>query len=212
MKVVEIAVKQLREAPWNPNEMDEAMMAPLRESLRRYGLVGNLVVRNVGDDVHEVLSGNQRLRLIKETGSSHAPCVVVDVDDGDARLLAQALNHIHGDDDLGLRAELLRTVLESTSEEEVAAILPGTAESLRSLAAMGQEAMAAHLQKWQQARSARLKHLRFQLTQGQLGIVEEAIAGVLPQARQARDGKPNVRGTALYLLCKDYLGRETNDC
>ncbi len=212
MDIVELALGQLREAPWNPNRIDAAMLVRLGESVRRFGLVQNLVVRRTREDIYEVLSGNQRLRLLKNLGVDRASCVVVDLGDAQARLLAQALNHIHGEDDLGLRAELLRDVLEAISEEEAVSLLPETAASLRSIASMGQQTIANYVESWQQARDARPKRLHFQFTPVQLEVVEEAISRMLPRASQSRGDNPNVKGTALYLLCKSYLARDDNEC
>ncbi len=208
MKVINLKLDELQEAIWNSNQMEEPMLARLKESIRRYGIVENLVVRRSGIDTYEVLSGNQRLKVLKEAGFQSVPCVVVQLDDAHARLLAQALNAIRGEDDLGLRAELMRKVLETISEDEVLAILPETADSLNALASMGQETIAAYLKNWQQAQAARLKHLQFQLTPRQLEVIEEAIRRVLPQANPARGDSPNVRGTALFLLCQLYLKKE----
>ena len=108
MQTVDLRLDSLREAPWNPNSMDLAMVDRLRESLSRYGLVENLVVRPMDDGAYEVLSGNHRFQVLKELGFETVPCAVVDLDDAHAQLLAQALNHLHGNDDLGLRAELIR--------------------------------------------------------------------------------------------------------
>ena len=207
MKLVDLSLDRLQVAPWNPNGMDEGLMGKLRESVCRYGLVQNLVVRPMGDDIYEVISGNQRLQLLRELGWATVPCVVVDLDDARARLLAQILNRIQGEDDLGLRAQLLQGVLEALPEEEVLASLPETTESLKAMATLGQQDMATYLQNWQRAQGARLKHLQLQLTPSQLQVVEEALARFLPQAAWARveQGSPNTRGTALYLLCKAYL-------
>ena len=76
------------------------MMERLKESIRRYGVVENLVVRPFGNSTYEVLSGNHRLHVLGNMGHTAAPCVVVDLDDAHARLFAQALNHIRGEDDL----------------------------------------------------------------------------------------------------------------
>jgi ParB family chromosome partitioning protein len=205
VKVNELPLEQLKEAPWNPNQMDEAMLQKLRESLTRFGLVQNLVVRPLEEDCYEVLSGNQRLQVLRELQRSPVPCVVVDLDDAQARLLGQALNRIGGEDDLGLRAEMLREVLEQVPEAEVLRLLPETTQGLAVLASLGQQDLASYLQNWQQAQVARLKHLTFQSTPAQLEVIEEALARVMPQAGETLGDNPNPRGNALYLLCKTYL-------
>ena len=136
------------------------------------------------------------------------PVVIVDADDVEARLLCQALNRISGDDDLGMRAQLMREVLETRSQEEVLALLPETVESIASLVSLGQEDMATYLEAWEQAQTARLKHLQFQLLPHQLEMVEEALARLLPEARKVRGESPNERGVALFLLCERFLEME----
>ena len=208
MKMADLLTTLLTAATWNANIMDDAMRSKLKESITRFGPVGNLVVRLLPDGLYEVLSGNQRLGVLAELGYTHVPCVVVDVNDAEARLLSQALNHIQGDDDLGLRAELLRDVLRELPEDQVLSILPESSESLHALTSLGQKDMAEHLAAWQKAQVARLRHLQVQLTDSQLEVVEEALSRILPKAREQQGDSPNTRGTAIYLLCKFYLERE----
>ena len=204
MQIVELALDSLKEAPWNANEMDPVMTTHLAESITRYGLVQNLVVRPLGDGTYEVLAGNQRLQVLRVKGDTSVPCVVLELDDARARLLAQALNHIRGEDDLGLRAEVIRGLLDVLPEQEVLAVLPDSAESLRTLASLGQEDLAAHLEAWEAAQGARLKHLQVQLTPDQMDVVMEALgqalAGPIPD-----EGNPNRRGNALVAICRAYL-------
>jgi ParB family chromosome partitioning protein len=185
--------------------MAEAMLSRLRESLTRYGLVQNLVVRPLEGDCYEVLSGNQRLWVLRELQRSPVPCVVVGLNDAHARLLSQALNCIAGEDDLGLRAEMLKEILEQVPQAEVLRLLPETTQGLAALASLGQQDLAGYLQNYQQAQVARLKHLTFQSTPAQLEVIEEALARVMPQAGKTPADNPNPRGNALYLLCKHYL-------
>ena len=114
--MIDLPVANLREAPWNPNHMEEGMLAKLKASITSYGLVENLVVRPSTDELYEVLSGNQRLQVLNDMGWINAPCVVVELDDAHARLLAQALNQIQGKDDLGMKAELMRELLDTLPE------------------------------------------------------------------------------------------------
>ena len=205
MDLMNLRLERLQDAPWNPNRMDDVTLKRLIESMTRFGMVQNLVVRPIGEGDYEVLSGNQRLQVLRKLGYAEAPCVVVEVDEAQVRLLAQALNRIQGEDDLGLKAELVREILESIPKEEVLALLPETAESLQALSSLGQESMADYLQNWQRAQAARLKHLQIQLTPAQLEVVEEALSAFLGQAKETRGESPNTRGTALFLLCQEYL-------
>ena len=207
MEVVELPIETLKEAPWNANQIDASMLQRLRSSILKYGFIQNLVVRRI-DNGYEVLSGNQRLKLLRELNLSKVPCVIVDLDDAHARLLAQVLNHTHGSDDLGLRAELLREVLQVIPEQEVMSVLPDALAGLSGLGAINQETMTGYLQNWEKARAIRLRNLLFKLTPDQLQTVEAAVAQMLPEARLQPGINPNTRGTALYLLCKSFLDKE----
>jgi ParB family chromosome partitioning protein len=137
-----------------------------------------------------------------------APCHIVEVDDAKARLLAQALNHLQGEDDFGLKAVMMEKILGSLSQKEVLEILPETAGSLQSLASLNQNTVAHYLQNWQDSQQSRLKHLIFHLTAAQFEIVVEALTQMIPEAKSGQFGNPNSRGTALYLLCKEFLRKE----
>ena len=207
MEITEIAIEQIREAPWNPNSLDEGMLLRLRRSIERFDLVTPLVVRQLEPPLYETIGGAQRLAVLRELGFTTVPVLIVNADDAEARLLSQCLNRISGEDDLGLKAELIRELLSSMPEEEVIRLLPETAESLSALASLGQVELASYLQAWQQAQVARLKHLQFQLTSDQLEVVEEVLERLLPVARESHGDSPNARGTALYLLCLGFLER-----
>ncbi len=89
MEIVDLPMNSIIAAQWNPNEMDLDMLSHLRHSVQRFDLVVPLVVRNVGDNRYETIGGAQRLSILRELGMTTAPCVVVEVDDSEARLLAR---------------------------------------------------------------------------------------------------------------------------
>ena len=105
----------------------------------------------------------------------------------------------------------MRHVLRTIPQEEVLALLPESSQSLQALTTLGQQGMADHLAIWQQAKAARLKHLTFQLTPVQLEVVEEVLKQMLPTAKHAQNEGPNVRGTALYLVCKSHLENQRSN-
>jgi ParB family chromosome partitioning protein len=206
VKTIDLEIKQLKSAPWNPNRMDDEMTYRLKESISRYGLVEPLVVRKK-DDTYEVLSGNQRLKVLQDMDFKQVPCVVIELSDSNAMLLAQALNGLKGEDDFALKGALLKQILSSVSEDEVLSLLPETTESLKSLSTINEMDLAEHLQAWDKAQIARLRHMQLQLTDKQLEVVEEAVSSFIPKAKDENFGNPNTRGNAVYLLCKFYLDR-----
>ena len=205
MRVVEIALARLIPAEGNPNCMDEPMQARLRESISRFGLVENLVVRPIGHGLYEVLSGNQRLQILRELGHENIPCVVVELDDAQSRLLSQALNRIEGEDDLGLKAELVRNVLKKIPQTDVLSLLPETKDSLKALVSLGEANLTEHLLNWERARRARLHTLQLRLTDTQLRIVEQALE-MAASLQMAGDGNThNRRSKAITDICRIYL-------
>ena len=87
MDVIELPVIAIEAPTWNPNVMDDAMVSHLARSIQRYGFLVPLVVRPVDHGRYETVGGAQRLSAIKALGYEQAPCVVVDADGSNARLL-----------------------------------------------------------------------------------------------------------------------------
>ena len=87
MKITNIPVDLLRQPEWNPNQLNHDGLTKLGRSIDRYGLVQNLVVRLMEDGTYEMLAGNQRLQVLSQSGIMEVPCVVVELGDGEARLL-----------------------------------------------------------------------------------------------------------------------------
>jgi DNA modification methylase len=142
VKLLEIDLVRLLEAGWNANRVPPAVLARVRRSLVEFGVVENLVVRPHPEqpEMFEVISGNQRLGLLRELGHQTASVVVVDLDDARARLLAQTLNRTRGTDDPQAYAALLERVLQEFDAAEVAGFLPESEATIdRHLRQHGQE-------------------------------------------------------------------------
>jgi ParB family chromosome partitioning protein len=207
MLLLELPIEAIATPEWNATEADSEIHSRLRASILRFGLVVPLVVRLVGEGTYETIGGAQRLGILRELGIPTVQCVVVDLDDAEAQLLSQALNHIASEDNPGQRAALLRNLMVKMPKAEIAELLPETIESLEAISRLGQEDIASHLQAWNLAQSAKLRHFTVQLTPDQLTTIERALR--LAEGNGDSDlGNPNRRGRALYRLCEWFLELE----
>lgn len=141
--VNDIPLEQLRTAPWNANIVPPETLDKIKHSIETYGIVENLIVRprygggletgDVAIDHYEVISGNHRLQLYRELGLSHAPCVILELDDADAYMLSEVLNHTRGKDDPDLYKTLLRDINQTMPAGDMLLLLNENAETLQKL-------------------------------------------------------------------------------
>lgn len=152
-EVRQLPIDQLMKAPWNANVVSPETLEKVRNSLYRYGSVENSVVRpswcrgtRTSHEVRarqdtqmedttawETLSGNHRLDIYQEAGVQRVPCVVVELSDPEAKVLAQVLNRQRGADDPERLAALLRDVAATMPVADMASLLPQTPQDIARL-------------------------------------------------------------------------------
>ena len=106
--VREIEISRLNPAPYNPRVALEPGMPEwekLERSIRENGFVQPIVWN---ERTGNVVSGHQRLAVLKSTGAQTAPCSVVDLDEYDEKILNVALNKIKGRWDYDKLESILR--------------------------------------------------------------------------------------------------------
>ena len=62
-----------------------------------------------------------------------------------------------------------------------------------------------HVQAWQSAQAAWLRHIQLQATPAQQEMIEKAVSLVLPRVGKASGDNPNARGVAIYTICMEFL-------
>ncbi len=204
MRLTEIDAQTIKESDWNPNQMDSGVLFRLRASIKRFGLVSPLVVREIGPDQYETIGGARRLSVINELEIKTVNCVVVEADDPEARLLAQALNRIAGTDDPAKRQASLDLILENIPKGEVLELLPDVAISIGQAISFTPTSLIEHLETFEVSRGARLRHFSAQLSDQQLIVVDRAIAHASEHSA-VDDANPNKVGNALFYICQNYL-------
>ena len=81
-----IAIEHLHAHPEN-NIFEDLGVEALRqlvEDIREHGILHDILVRPIGEEAYEILSGHQRVRAIKQLGWTHVNADVVEVGDNEA--------------------------------------------------------------------------------------------------------------------------------
>ena len=87
-----INVSELKPADYNPREISTSDLEELKKSIQQFGLVEGIVVNS---DM-TVIGGHQRLEAAKQLGIAEVPCIVLDLDKKQEKVLNLALNKISG--------------------------------------------------------------------------------------------------------------------
>ena len=137
--IEEVALRDLVEFSDNPRTITEDARERLRRSLNRFGLYRPLVVWRDPSGRAVVVAGNQRLALLRERGdpSATVPCVVLDVDERTARLVAIRDNNEEGEwswEALGSYLSGLASLAEEPLDWGLTGFDHDTVESLLALA------------------------------------------------------------------------------
>jgi ParB-like chromosome segregation protein Spo0J len=127
---VQVELKGLQFAPYNPRTISKEVMAALKASLLKHGMVLSLVVQRrsekYGDNI--LIGGHQRVRGMREICAersweepSSVPAVVLDVSDAEAKQLNVSLNNIEGDFDPYKLGEMFRDIRQDMTLDDVLA-------------------------------------------------------------------------------------------
>ena len=83
-----IPINAVRPNPQQPRRsFDETALRELADSISAYGILQPLTVRDRGG-VYELVAGERRLRAARIAGLREVPCLIAEVGEGDAALLA----------------------------------------------------------------------------------------------------------------------------
>ena len=103
-----IPIRQIRRNPHQPRKIFEPQaLQSLADSIRQYGIITPLTVRQLGED-YELVSGERRLRAATMAGLTVVPCYIVAVSDQESALMALLENLQRKDLDCFEEAVFLR--------------------------------------------------------------------------------------------------------
>jgi ParB family chromosome partitioning protein len=87
--VMQIPVDRIAPNPYQPRkEFSKNALEELSASIKQYGVLQPINVRNIGDNLYELISGERRLRASKLAGIKEIPAIVIEVVEQDSAALA----------------------------------------------------------------------------------------------------------------------------
>lgn len=102
-KLQRVKLKDLNPAPYNPNEMDVTERRLLKQSLKHYGYIENIVVNK---DL-TIIDGHHRVEELIEDGTLEEDVVVLDLSKDEEKALNLALRRIKGKADPELELKII---------------------------------------------------------------------------------------------------------
>ena len=119
-----VETERIKPNHWNPNRMNKELFAKLKEEIQRKGMLLPLVVKRLRGNEFQVIDGEHRLKIARELGFKSIPCIVVEMDEDEAKLKTIQLNRLRGEDEPELLARLLKELNLEMELEELSLRLP----------------------------------------------------------------------------------------
>jgi len=107
--IMEVETGKLNPSTYNPQTIDEADYAKLLASIKREGILENLVVNKDGT----IISGHKRHRAAVQLTMATVPVRYVDVNKVKEKWLNIAMNKIRGHFDMALLPDLIESIPET---------------------------------------------------------------------------------------------------
>lgn len=131
-----VDISRVEPNPWNPNMQDPEIFRVLAQSLKEEGFGEPVLVRPIEGNKLQIVNGEHRYRLAKETGMTHIPVAIVHMEEVDAKLATIRRNRTRGGLDTLKVAGLLRDMRKRMSDEDIEMRLGYSSSELGELMAM----------------------------------------------------------------------------
>ena len=91
--VVEIPIEKITVNPYQPRKnFDRNALSELAQSIKEYGVIQPITVRNNLIGGYELIYGERRLRASKLAEKTKIPCIIIDADENESAIIAMLEN------------------------------------------------------------------------------------------------------------------------
>jgi ParB/RepB/Spo0J family partition protein len=166
----------------NPNRCSPDTMATIANSIQLLGHYQPLIVRPDPDRLGEyiIVDGHHRHRILKERGDTQVHCEVWKMSDKKARLALLTMNRLRGMDDYRARSELIESLTQDFTLDELSKLLPESVTEMQDMLAMlrlDEEQLEQEIQALRQAEAESLPiPYAFMVAASEAPTVEAALA------------------------------------
>jgi len=199
---------RIKPNPWNPNRMSKELFDKLKKEIKRKGMIVPLVVRRIRKSNFQIIDGEHRFKIAKELGFKSLPCIVVEMDEKEAKLKTIQLNRLRGEDEPELLARLLKELNLEMELKELSVLLPfNQVEIEQSLKLIESRVFGGEDEEERKRLAREIEEMKRErifsvvVSEEEKGKIEQAI--YLAQMESGIDLKP---GSALARICEGYLG------
>lgn len=208
LKVEYLSVDKIFPNPWNPNVQNEKMFSKELNSIRQFGFVQPILVRNRKKETVEIIDGEYRWKAAKALEYTEIPVINLGtVKDSVAQRLTPILNYLKGYPDNIKMAQLVKQ-LEADEEltlDDIYRDLPfdkDEIDGLRSLEEWDWEEGKKDEDENEEETGEGWLRLKFLVSEAQADIINGAIDRIIEGTNL--EGK-NAEGRALELIAADSL-------
>ncbi|WAA12290.1 nucleoid occlusion protein [Fervidibacillus halotolerans] len=135
--VTQIPISRIRPNRYQPRTVfDEEKINELAKTIHTHGIIQPIVVRNIDDNLYEIIAGERRFRAVKNLGWDTVPAIIRNMNDKEMASMALIEN---------LQREELSPIEEAVAYQKLLGIHGLTQEALAQRLGKGQSTIANKL-------------------------------------------------------------------
>ena len=117
------------------NEIYLESVSGLAESIASQGIIEPIIVRRIGNDIYEIVAGERRWKAAQKVGLKEIPCIIKEISDDDAMVIALLENIQREDLNVIEEAQALQLLINklSITHEELAKKIGKSRSSITNL-------------------------------------------------------------------------------
>ena len=208
LEIALIETSKIQPNSYNPNVIEDGILAKLRLEIAQKGLKLPILVRSGQSGGYEIVDGYHRWLICRELGMTAIPCIIQDFTDTEAKIKCLQMNYLRGSAVPIKLASLIHDLSKEIRLEDLEKRLPyDKPQMMDSL-----ELLKLPEDFASQLKELTVKELRelpfvmaFVVHRSQAQVIEEAIN----IARQELpDGTKNSKALALEKICVEYIAQQ----